>query len=339
MRAQVLREAGTPLQLEERALSPPGAGEIRVVVSVCGVCHTDLHTVQGDLDLPRLPIVPGHQVVGRVVERGEGVSAPAVGARVGIPWLAATCGECEACREGRENLCPDARFTGLHLDGGYAESITVPANAAYPLPDTLDDAHAAPLLCAGIIGYRALKLSAVPPGGRLGLVGFGASAHLTIQVATHREMRVAVFSRGEEHRRHALELGAEWAGGLDGTPPFPLDGLVNYTPSGPTVAAALDKLRPGGVQALAGIHMSDLPAMPYAKLHGERVLRSVANFTAADARELLALAAEIPLRSDVELFPLADAGRALDRLAEGSLRGAAVLRVAQEGTTRSDGES
>lgn len=319
-------------------MAPPGAGEIRVAVSVCGVCHTDLHTVAGDLDLPKLPIVPGHQVVGRVVEVGEGVDEPAPGARVGIPWLAATCGECEACLAGRENLCEDARFTGLHLDGGYAESITVPAGAAHPLPDTLDDAHAAPLLCAGIIGYRALKLSGVHPGGRLGLVGFGASAHLTIQVATHRGMRVAVFSRGEEHRRHAIELGAEWAGGLEDSPPFPLDGLVNFTPAGETVAAALAKLRPGGVQALAGIHMSDLPAMPYEKLYGERVLRSVANFTAADARELLALAAEIPLRSDVEEFPLSEADRALKRLAVGGLRGAAVLRVASQGTTGNDAE-
>lgn len=342
MKAQVLHTprpiAEGPLVPEERKPRAPGPGEVRVAVSVCGVCHTDLHTVEGDLELPGLPIVPGHQVVGRVVARGEGVDGPALGERVGIPWLADTCGRCEACRAGRENLCPRARFTGLHLDGGYAESITVPAAAAYPLPAGLDDAHAAPLLCAGIIGYRALRLSGVEPGGRLGLLGFGASAHLAIQVARHRGQRVAVFSRGDAHRAHALELGAEWVGTLDERPPFALDGLVNFTPAGPTVPVALAKLRPGGVQVLAGVHMSPLPAFPYDLLYGERVLRSVANFTAADARELLALAAEIPLRSEIECFPLGEAHAALGRLAEGSLRGAAVLRVEAPGSLGSDQE-
>jgi propanol-preferring alcohol dehydrogenase len=253
---------------------------------------------------------------------------------VGIAWLATSCGHCEACRAGRENLCPDARFTGYHLDGGYAEAVNLPAAACHALPDALDDLHAAPLLCAGIIGYRALKLSGVEPGGRLGLLGFGASAHLTIQVAMHRGMQVAVFTRSEEHRAHARELGAVWAGGLEGPAPWPLDGIVNFTPAGATVPPALELLRPGGVQALAGIHMSELPAMPYSLLYGERVLRSVANFTARDAEELLALAAEIPLEPAVSAYPLADANRALMDLSAGSINGAAVLVPGNDGERR-----
>ena len=330
MKAQVLHApqpiAKKPLRVEERELPPPGAGEVQVRVAACGVCHTDLHTVEGDLPLPRLPLVPGHQIVGRVVALGPGVSGPALGARVGVAWLATSCGHCDDCRAGRENLCADARFTGYHLDGGYAEAVNVPAAACHALPDALDDLHAAPLLCAGIIGYRALMLSGVEPGGRLGLVGFGASAHLTLQVALHRGMRVAVFTRGEAHRAHARELGAAWTGGLEEASPWPLDGIVNFTPAGPTVAPALAQLRPGGVQALAGIHMSDLPAMPYSAIYGERVLRSVANFTRADAAALLTLAAEIPLTPAISTYPLTDANRALADLAAGRIRGAAVLR-------------
>ena len=332
MKAQVLHRqgaiGGTPLRYEEREPRTPGPGELSLAVSACGVCHTDLHIVEGDLVPPRLPIVPGHQVVGRVLALGAGVDGPAPGTRVGVGWLAASCGRCEACLAGRENLCDAARFTGFHLDGGFAERLVVPAVACHALPEALDDLHAAPLLCAGIIGYRALRLSGVEPGGRLGLVGFGASAHLTIQVARHLGMRVAAISRREVHRRHALELGADWAGTLGETPPWPLDGLVNFTPAGATVAPALALLRPGGVQALAGIHMSPLPALPYRLLYGERVLRSVANFTAADARELLALAASIPLRPEVQVFPLAAANEALTDLAAGALRGTAVLRPA-----------
>ncbi len=332
MRAIVLHRqgpiGGAPLRFEEREARAPGPGELSLAVSACGVCHTDLHIVEGDLTPPRLPIVPGHQVVGRVLALGAGVDGPAPGTRVGVGWLAASCGRCEACLAGRENLCEAVRFTGFHINGGFAEQLVVPAVACHALPDALDDLHAAPLLCAGIIGYRALRLSGVEPGGRLGLLGFGASAHLTIQVARHLEMRVAVISRREAHRRHALELGAEWAGTLEETPPWPLDGLVNFTPAGGTVAPALALLRPGGVQTLAGIHMSPIAELPYRLLYGERVLRTVANFTAADARELLELAAAIPLRPDVRSYPLAEANEALADLAAGALRGAAVLLTA-----------
>jgi propanol-preferring alcohol dehydrogenase len=323
--------SGAPLQMEEREPRAPGPGEVAIAVSACGVCHTDLHIVEGDLTPPHLPLVPGHQVVGRVKVRGPGVEWPAPGTRVGVGWLAASCGRCEACLAGRENLCAAARFTGFHLDGGFAEQLVVPAVACHALPDALDDLHAAPLLCAGIIGYRALRLAGVERGGRLGLVGFGASAHLTIQVARHLEMRVAVVSRREAHRRHALELGAEWAGTLEDTPPWPLDGLINFTPAGATVAPALALLRPGGVQALAGIHMSPIADLPYRLLYGERVLRSVANFTARDARELLGLAAEIPLKPDVQACPLEEANTALADLAAGALRGAAVLELLDHG--------
>lgn len=329
MRALVLHRqgaiGGAPLRLEEREARAPGPGEVAVAVSACGVCHTDLHIVEGDLTPPHLPLVPGHQIVGRVTARGAGVDAPELGARVGVGWLAASCGRCEACRAGRENLCAAARFTGFHFDGGFAEQVVVPAVACHALPDALDDLHAAPLLCAGIIGYRALRLSGVERGGLLGLVGFGASAHLTLQVARHLGMQVAVISRREAHRRHALELGADWAGEFGQQPPWPLDGIVNFTPAGATVAPALALLRPGGIEALAGIHMSPIPELPYRLLYGERVLRSVANFTAQDARELLALAAAIPLRPDVQAYPLAEANDALEDLAAGALRGAAVL--------------
>jgi len=316
-----------PLRLEERELRAPGPGEVAIAVSACGICHTDLHIVEGDLAPPRLPLVPGHQVVGRLAARPPGVTTPALGARVGVGWLAANCGRCEACRAGRENLCEAARFTGFHLDGGFAEQLVVPAVACHALPDALDDLHAAPLLCAGIIGYRALRLSGVERGGRLGLVGFGASAHLTLQVARHQGLQVAVISRREAQRRHALALGADWAGEFGAQPPWPLDGLINFTPAGGTVAPALALLRPGGVQALAGIHMSPITELPYRLLYGERALRSVANFTAQDARELLALAAAIPLRPDVQAYPLTDANEALADLAAGALRGAGVLEL------------
>lgn len=331
MKAQVLHRqgpiGGAPLRAEEREARAPGPGEVAIAVSACGVCHTDLHIVEGDLAPPHLPLVPGHQVVGRVSACGPGVETPALGARVGVGWLAASCGRCEACRAGRENLCEAARFTGFHLDGGFAEQLVVPAAACHALPAALDDRHAAPLLCAGIIGYRALRLAGVARGERLGLVGFGASAHLSLQVARHLGLQVAVISRRAAHRRHALELGADWAGEFGQQLPWPLDGLVNFTPAGGTVAPALALLRPGGVQALAGIHMSPIPELPYRLLYGERVLRSVANFTAQDARELLALAAAIPLEPDVQVYPLEEANRALADLAAGALRGAAVLEI------------
>jgi propanol-preferring alcohol dehydrogenase len=317
-----------PLAEETLPAPEPGPGRVRIRVSACGVCHTDLHTVEGDLELPRLPLVPGHQIVGVVEAAGPGVSALEEGDRVGVPWVHETCGKCEHCAADRENLCDEARFTGLHVDGGYAEFTTAPERFAYPLPEGFSDLQAAPLLCAGIIGYRALRLSEIRPGGRLGLWGFGASAHVAVQIARHWGCEVFVVTRSAEHRDHALELGAAWAGSPGEKPPHPLDAAVNFTPAGPTVPEGLRALRKGGVLALAGIHMSALPSIDYALLYGERTLRSVANSTRRDAEELLALGAEIPIRTEVEPFALSQANEALLRLKRSEIRGAAVLDVA-----------
>jgi propanol-preferring alcohol dehydrogenase len=296
----------------------------------CGVCHTDLHTIEGDLELPQLPIIPGHQIVGIVDAVGDGVRSPQVGARVGMPWLHETCGECPQCEADRENLCEQARFTGLHVNGGYAEFMIAPAAFVYPIPEGIPSLQAAPLLCAGIIGYRALRVSGVQPGERLGLWGFGASAHITIQIARHWGCEVSVVTRSEEHRDHAQSLGAAWVGEPGELPPRPLDAGINFTPAGSTVPEGLRALRPGGTLALAGIHMSPLPSMEYGLLYGERSLKSVANSTRRDGHELLALAAEIPLRTDIEVFDLSDANIALQRLARREVQGAAVLRVSPE---------
>lgn len=320
-----------PLELADLPIPEPGPGQIRIRVRACGVCHTDLHTVEGELALARLPVVPGHQIVGTVDQLGEGVTRHRVGDRVGVAWLHETCGACAQCRAGRENLCEGAKFTGLHVDGGYAEFTLAPESFAYPLPESFDDAHAAPLLCAGIIGYRALRLSGVQPGERLGLWGFGASAHLAIQVARHWGCLVAVVTRSQEHQEHARALGAAWVGGPGDVPPWPLDAAVNFTPAGGTVPEGLRALRPGATLALSGIHMSPLPQMEYGLLYGERVLRSVANSTRRDAEEFLALAAAIPIRTDVEVMPLEEANDALRRLKRGGFRGAAVLRMPDKG--------
>lgn len=331
MRAMQLRETGSPVSnpLEVTKLEPPtpGAGEIVVEVHACGVCRTDLHTVEGDLALPRLPLVPGHQIVGVVVARGFGATMHRLGDRVGVGWLAWTCGRCSFCESGHENLCPNARFTGLDVDGGYAQQALVDERFAYPLPEGLDGVNAAPLLCAGIIGYRSLRLSRIEPGGRLGLYGFGGSAHLAIQVARHWGCEVLVFSRGTEHQRHALELGAAWAGTAEDTPPEQLDAAVIFAPAGWLVPVALSHLRPGGTAAINAIHMSAIPQLGYDRLYGERVLRSVTNYTKNDATEFLALAAAIGIHTDVEQFPLEAANDALLRLKESRIRGAAVLRV------------
>ena len=319
--------AGEPLAMEDVAVPEPGPGEVRLQVQMCGVCHTDLHTVEGDLELPKLPVTPGHQVVATVDARGEGAERYEPGVRVGVAWLYATCGECHYCRSGQENLCPNARFTGLHADGGYAEYMVVDERFAYPLPEAFSGAEAAPLLCAGIIGYRALRLSGIQPGGRLGLYGFGASAHLAIQVANFWNCEVYVFTRSENHRRLARELGAVWVGGAEDKIDVGLDGSVTFAPAGWIVPLALGHLRPGGTLAINAIHMSPIPELDYDLLYRERVVRSVTNFTRQDAEEFLKLAAEIPVETEVEVFRLAEANEVLRRLKESEIRGAAALQI------------
>lgn len=332
MKAMVLFGPGpveeAPLRMVDRPLPIPGPGEIRLRVRACGICHTDLHTVEGDLPLPKLPIIPGHQIVGVVDAVGEGATRFAPGQRVGVPWLYSTCGACEFCRSGRENLCRQARFTGLHADGGYAEAVVVPEAFAYPLPDGLSDAEAAPLLCAGIIGYRALRLSEARPGARLGMWGFGASAHLTLQVARYLGCEIFVFTRSEEHRRLARELGAAWTGSAQDDPPAPLHAGIVFAPAGWLVREALRVLERGGTLALAGVTMTPIPELDYDRyLYWERTVRSVANFTRQDAEEFLRLAAEIPVRPTVQTFPLEAANEALRALKEGRINGAGVLIV------------
>ncbi|RMG93958.1 MAG: zinc-binding alcohol dehydrogenase family protein [Chloroflexi bacterium] len=331
MKAMVLHEPKSvlekPLVLEETAVPEPATGEILVRVSVCGVCHTDLHTVEGDLSLPHLPIIPGHQVVGKVEKVGGENGRFHIGDRVGIAWLYHACGNCQWCQNHQENLCPHAQFTGLHANGGYAEYILVPEAFAYPLPDTFTDAQVAPLLCAGIIGYRSLRLSGIQPGGRLGLYGFGASAHLVIQVARHWQCDVYVFTRSKAHQQHARELGAVWAGRAQDKPPVMLDASITFAPAGWIIPYALEHLRPGGTLAINAIHMSPIPELPYHLIYGERVLRSVANVTRQDAEEFLQLAAQIPIHTTVTEYPLAEANEVLIRLKESQITGAAVLRV------------
>ncbi len=329
MQAMLLREAKPvdqrPLELSEVPDPTPGPGQVRLRVRVCGVCHTDLHTVEGELELRRLPLIPGHQAVGVVDRLGPGAARFRLGERVGVGWLNWTDGTCPFCLRGEENLCVGARFTGLDADGGYAQYLVVDERFAYPIPPRFSDLEAAPLLCAGIVGYRSLRLSRVRPGERLGLFGFGASAHLVIQVARSWGCPVSVFTRGEEHRRLAAELGALWAGGAEDTPPSPLDAAIIFAPAGRLVPAALAHLRPGGTLAINAVYMSPLPQMPYALVYGERTVQSVANFTRQDALEFLRLAGEIGLRTEVETFPLAEANEALLRLKQSEIRGSAAF--------------
>lgn len=331
MKAMVLREPkpveDNPLEKVELPVPEPAPGQVRLRVGACGVCHTDLHLVEGEIATPKLPVVPGHQIVGRVDALGEGVIRFAVGDRVGVPWLYSTCGECEYCQRGLENLCDNARFTGQHADGGFAEYMVVPADFAYSIPIGFPDDQAAPLLCAGIIGYRSLRLSEIEPGERLGLYGFGASAHVTIQVARHWDCEVYVFTRSEEHQRHARALGAAWVGQAQDTPPAELDSAITFAPAGWLVPEALRVLRKGGTLAINAIHMSPIPELPYHLLYGERTVRSVANSTRRDAEELLLLAAEIPIQTEVELYPLDQANAVLQRLKRAEVQGAAVLQV------------
>lgn len=338
MRAMVLETPGpietSPLALRDVPTPQPAAGEIRVRVAVCGVCRTDLHTVEADFPLPRTPVIPGHQVVGTVETCGEGVTEPAVGDRVGVAWLHETCGTCRFCTTGRENLCDNARFTGLHADGGYAEYLTVPAAFAYPIPDGFPDDQAAPLLCAGIIGYRALKRSAIRPGGRLGLYGFGASAHVAIQVARHWGCKVYVLTRSGGHRDLARRLGAAWVGGATARPPEPLDASVIFAPAGDLVPPALEALDKAGTVALAGIHVSDIPSLDYDRhLFQEKVLTSVTAATRQDGLELMDLAAAIPIRTETATFHLEEANEVLAKVKRSEISGAAVLQLASPPVT------
>lgn len=314
-----------PLTLVEMPDPVPGPGELRLRVAACGVCRTDLQIVEGDLAARRLPVVPGHQAVGRVEAIGAGVDGWHVGERAGVAWLAGTDGTCAACRSGRENLCEAATFTGWDRDGGYAEALTVRADFALRLPEGFADLAAAPLLCGGVIGYRSLRISGIQPGGRLGLYGFGASALLAIQVARHWGCEVYVCTRSVHERDRAASLGATWTGGYDEVPPVALDAAVTFAPAGAVVVAALRAIVPGGTVAINAIHLDGIPAFSYDLLWRERGLRSVANFTRQDAREFLALAAEIPVHTETDAFALADGNDALRRLRDGNVAGAAVL--------------
>jgi propanol-preferring alcohol dehydrogenase len=318
----LLDAPGSALRLGDLPDPEPGPGEVLLEVAACGVCRTDLHILDGELDRPKLPLVLGHQIVGRVVAGGERFGA---GERVGVPWLGWTDGDCRYCRSGRENLCDHARFTGYDRDGGYAELTVADERFCFPLPDGYPDLQAAPLLCAGLIGYRALRLAG--DGERLGIYGFGAAAHIVCQVARHEGRRVFAFTRADDtaSQAFALELGAEWAGDALGPPPEELDAALIFAPAGELVPAALRATAKGGVVVCGGIHMSDIPSFPYDLLWGERVLRSVANLTRADGERFLELAPRIPVRTEVETHPLESAGEALERVRSGALRGAAVV--------------
>jgi len=320
--------AENPLRVEEVDDPAPGSHELLVRVEACGCCRTDLHVIEGDLPPVKLPLIPGHQVVGTVVSVGEDVTEFRSGDRAGIAWLRHVDGTCRHCRAGRENLCPNARFTGYMADGGYAELAVISENFAYHVPRDLPPTQAAPLLCAGIIGYRALKRSDIRPGQRLGIYGFGSSAHVTIQVALHWGCTVYVATRGEKHRRLAQELGAHWVGDSADRPPEPLDGAILFAPVGDLVPIALEALDRGGTLALAGIYMSEIPALNYERdLFYERNLRSVTANTRQDGRELLALAVEIPIVSHVEAFPLEKVNEALQRLKADEINGSAVFMM------------
>ena len=321
----ILTAPRTPLVEADLPLPVPGPGQLRVRVAACGVCRTDLHVADGELPNPKLPLVLGHELVGRVEVLGPGVDRFAVGDRIGVPWLGWTCGTCPACTSGRENLCDRARFTGYDLDGGYAEAAVVDARFAFPIPDRYSDPEAAPLLCAGLIGYRAW--APLRAAERLGLYGFGAAAHVVAQLALHARQRVFAFTRAgdTEAQKFARSLGAEWAGSSGDLPPEPLDAAILFAPVGALVPAALRATAPGGTVVCAGIHMSDIPAFPYSLLWRERTLRSVANLTRRDGEELLALAPAAGVRTAVTTYPLSRANDALDALRGGRVRGAAVL--------------
>ena len=328
MRAMVLERPRAPLVARDIPDPAPGPGQVLLRVRACAVCRTDLHVIDGDLRDPNLPLVLGHEIVGTVAARGANAMRFEVGARVGVPWLGWTCGECAYCRSNRENLCLRARFTGYQIDGGYAQCCVADERFCFAIPDVYDDVHAAPLLCAGLIGYRALR--AAGDATALGLFGFGAAAHLIAQVAESQGRRVFAFTRPGDtaSQQFARQLGAEWADGSDQAPPVELDAAILFAPVGALVPAALRVVARGGTVVCAGIHMSDIPAFPYEILWGERVVRSVANLTRRDGEEFLALAPRVPVHTDVEPMPLENANDAVQRLRAGDVRGAAVLTIA-----------
>ena len=317
-----------PLQLSESPAPEPGPGQILVRVTACGVCRTDLHIIEGELPPRKSPLVPGHQVVGTVEELGPEVEGFEIGARVGVPWVHWTCGRCAFCQRGRENLCESALFNGYNVNGGYADYVLSDESFTFTIPDAFPDLQAAPLLCAGVIGYRALRLTDIPPGGRLGLYGFGGSAHVVIQIAVHMGLEVYVFSRSEEHGALARDLDAAWVGSAKEGPPQKLDASIIFAPAGELIPLALEHLTKGGVLSLAGIYMTKVPGLDYTRhLYDEKVIRSVANSTRHDVKELLALAAEIPVRTRVQPFPLESANDALIDLKQGRINGAAALTL------------
>ena len=317
-----------PLACIDVPAPQPASGEVLVRVNYCGVCRTDLHVVEGELPPRKSAVIPGHQVVGVVEKLGAGALKFAPGTRVGIAWLHHTDGTCQYCRSGAENLCDNPAFTGYTVDGGYAEYIVAPQDFVYAIPEQFPDEQAAPLLCAGIIGFRSLRLSGIQPGGKLGFYGFGAAAHVAIQVARHWNVEVYAATRDARHQKLALELGAKWAGGTLAVPPEKLDAAIVFAPAGEIVPAALAALRKGGTLVLGGIHMSPIPSFDYDLLYQERMIRSVANNTREDGRDFLRIAAEIPIRTRVQIFPLREANRALNALKNDAIPGAAVLKVA-----------
>jgi alcohol dehydrogenase, propanol-preferring len=331
MKACLLRTPGrveqNPLEYIEVEPPQPAAGQVLVRVHVCSVCRTDLHVVEGELPLRKSPLIPGHQVVGTVEQAGPGATRFAKGSRVGVAWLHHVDGTCGYCQRGEENLCDAPLFTGYSVDGGYAEWIVAPESFVYPIPQPLADEHAAPLLCAGIIGYRCLRMAEVKPGAQLGFYGFGAAAHVAIQVATYWGVEVYAATRDVRHQKLAMELGAKWAGGTLDDPHAELDASIVFAPAGEIVPAALKALRKGGRLILGGIHMSDIPSFPYDLLYQERMIRSVANNTRQDGEEFLRLSAEIPVRTHIQTYPLRDANRALNDLKNDAIPGAAVLHV------------
>lgn len=331
MKACLLRHVApiekNPLELTDIADPEPRGDQVLVRVTACGVCRTDLHVIEGELPPRKSPVIPGHQVVGVIERMGERATRFKIGARVGIPWLHRTCGACEYCRTGKENLCDSPTFTGYVVDGGYAELTLASEQFIYPIPEGFPDDQAAPLLCAGIIGFRSLRLSGIQPGGRLGFYGFGAAASVAIQVARHWNVEVYACSRDARHRRLALEMGAAWAGGAIDEPPVKLDCAIIFAPAGAIVPPALKALKKGGTLTLAGIHMSPIPPLDYNLLYHERVIRSVANNTRKDGEDFMRLAAAIPIKTEIETFPLAKANHALNSLKNDAIRGAAVLRI------------
>jgi propanol-preferring alcohol dehydrogenase len=325
MHAMLLRRQRAPLEPADVPDPAPAAGEIALRIAACAVCRTDLHVVDGELEHPKLPLVPGHEIVGRVTAVGSGVDSFAIGDRVGVPWLGWTCGECAFCTSGAENLCDRARFTGYTLDGGYAESVVADHRFCLRIPDGYSDVAAAPLLCAGLIGYRSYRKTG--DARRLGIYGFGAAAHIVVQVARHEGREVFAFTRPRDDsaQQFARDLGATWAGGSDASPPAALDAAIIFAPVGALVPIALRAVRKGGIVVCGGIHMSEIPSFPYDVIWGERTLCSVANLTRKDGDAFLEIAPAVPVRTEVEVFPLADANEALSRLRGGRLRGAAVL--------------